>query len=187
MRSVLIGFALITALASCKGHREFREARKELKKERAERKNAQHVETEGRVDDFWQNEALFFAMGRTACFGTCPVYHFYVHKDGSAFYEGIAHVAREGRFEARASQDFLNRIQAAAEETGFMLMLDSYDNSLITDLPAIEFGLRLDGGALKRVLCRIQCPERLQVFAVQIDEWIEELEWQPVQPEKDRR
>ncbi len=187
MRSVLIGLVLLTTLASCKGHREFREARKELKKERAERKNAQNAETEGRIDSFWDNEALFFAMGRTACFGTCPVYHFYVHNDGSAFYEGIAHVPREGRFEAQASQDFLNRIQSAAEESGFMLMLDSYDNSLITDLPAIEFGLRQNGGTMKRILCRIQCPERLQDFAVQIDEWIEELEWQRVQSEQDRR
>ncbi len=63
---------ILIALAGCKGHREFKEARKQLKANRAEI-DAQMADTIGTAAPADPTD-LLFSMKRGYCFGTCPVF-----------------------------------------------------------------------------------------------------------------
>ncbi len=186
------GFILLTALllaggTSCKGHREFREARKELKAEKAERKAKQEQAMEekspdnngvAQTDHF--PDSLVFAMARTPCFGRCPTYEVQIYESGYATYSGESNVDRIGEYSAEPNPVLADSIIQKAQRIGFMMMLDSYDNSLVTDLPSTYFKLNI-GGQKKEIKCRISCPERLVEFGRAVEELLEESNWNRIQ------
>lgn len=179
---LLVAFSL---LLSCKGYREFRENRKELQAEKAERKANQPEQNESPAEEAKPlasastdqlPDSLFFGLSKTPCFGRCPTYELRLYKSGYATYRGENNVDRIGDFETNYQQALADSIQSYAQRIGFMFFLDNYDNQLVTDLPAIVFYLK-QGDTPKRIYCRISCPEELGEFADQVEEWIEELEW----------
>lgn len=165
-------FLLTFCLAGCKGHREFKEARKKLKADRAERKAEESKSTESEN----QEEIPVFSMQRGYCFGTCPVFEFKIYENGHATYTGTANVENIGNFKAENVQDLRDSILAAAENIGFTMLLDSYDNQFITDLPATSYTLKVDDRE-KVVLCRFECPKHLIDFGNQMQSWIEAVDW----------
>lgn len=174
---------LLFMLGACKGHREFREARKNLKAEKAERKAEREQEETPPAESLIEADAhqmpdsLFFGLSRTACFGTCPRYDLRLYQSGYATYRGHDHVERLGDFEAQYSPALADSIVDHAQRIGFMFLLDSYDNKLVTDLPATVFYLSIDDTP-KRIYCRIQCPESLGEFSRKVERLVEELDWQ---------
>lgn len=173
---------LLLMMTACKGHREFREARKNLKVEKAERKAEREQEATqpaislSQVELHQLPDSLFFGLGRTPCFGTCPAYELRLYQSGYTTYSGKGHVERIGEFEAQYAPALADSIVAYAQRIGFMFMLDNYDNSLVTDLPAVVFYLKVDDTP-KRIYCRISCPEELMDFTTQVERWTEELGW----------
>jgi len=181
----------LAVLTSCKGHREFREARKQLKAEKAERKAnpPQEESAPAEIPPISEAKAhqipdsLFFGMSRTPCFGQCPTYDLRLYSSGYATYTGNDHVERIGQFEAQYAPALADSIVAYSQRIGFMFMLDNYDNSLVTDLPAVVFYLKVDDTP-KRIYCRISCPEELMDFTTKVERWIEELEWREMKSGK---
>lgn len=166
-------FTLIMCFASCKGHREFKEARKNLKAERAERK-AEAANAAAPADSA---EIPVFSMQRGYCFGTCPVFEFKLFDDGTAFYTGTANVTNIGTFQAQNTQALRDSILSAAENIGFIMLLDSYDNQFITDLPATSYTLKVDDRQ-KVVVCRFECPKSLVDFGNRVQMWVEAVDWE---------
>lgn len=174
-------------LSGCKGYKEFRQARKELKVEKAERReNRDTVNAEaessqaetssnaGNAEQF--TDSLFFAMRRTPCFGTCPTFELKIYKSGLAAYHGQAHVYYIGEFETRFEPAALDSIKAKAERMGYMMLLDSYNNSMISDLPSAIYTFNFSGQK-KEILCRVGCPDRLVQFGKEMDDLIESVDW----------
>ena len=182
----LLVLILGAALISCKGYREFGEARKELKTEKAERKakreaeaNQSESETAPAVASEKEErfpDSLFFAMAKTPCFGRCPTYEVHLYKSGYATYHGQLNVDRLGQYEARYNPALADTITQRAQEIGIMMLLDSYNNSMITDLPSTIFQIQI-GVQKKEVLCRVSCPERLVEFGEEMEELIEQINW----------
>lgn len=168
---LLLAFCVI----GCKGHREFKEARKKLKAERAERK-AQAAIATAPADSIVMP---VFSMQRGYCFGTCPVFEFKIFEDGTALYTGTANVANIGTFKAQNTQTLRDSILSAADNIGFVMLLDSYDNQFITDLPATNYTLKVDDRQ-KVVVCRFECPKSLIDFGNQVQKWVEAVDWEIV-------
>lgn len=189
--SKISGLILFTAFllsvgTSCKGHREFREARKELKAEKAERKaeqeRAAEEATQGDAEVAQRDhfpDSLVFAMARTPCFGRCPTYELNIYESGYATYFGESNVDRIGEFSADIDPVLADSILQKAQRIGFMMMMDSYDNSLVTDLPSTFFKLNI-GGQKKEIKCRIGCPERLMEFGREVEELLNDGDWRRI-------
>lgn len=178
-------FVVFSLLLSCKGYREFRENRKELQAEKAERKANQQQEAQdspeetvhlASADSNQLPDSLFFGLSKTPCFGRCPTYELRLYKGGFSTWRGENNVDRMGDFEANYQQALADSILSYAQRIGFMFLLDNYDNQLVTDLPATVFYLK-QGDTPKRIYCRISCPEELGEFAEQVERWSDELEW----------
>lgn len=186
---MILRTTIIVVLASlflnCKGYREFREARKELQAEKAERKEqraAQEAQSNPEPPSEKEErfpDSLFFAMKKTPCFGRCPTYEVRLYQGGYATYKGESNVEREGDFDATYSDALRDSIVAKAQRIGIMMLLDSYDNQLVTDLPSTYFQIQI-GGQKKEVHCRIQCPERLVDFGKEVEEMILSIPWKRV-------
>lgn len=184
VRFVFVGLltaGLLISATSCKGYREFREARKELKVDKELR-----AETPTEVEEAPQQngrnhfaDSLAFGLQRTVCFGRCPTYELRIFESGYATYTGTANVERIGNFTARVNGSLIDSLHTQAQEIGIMMMLDEYNNNLITDLPAIVFKIQI-GGQKKMVYCRIQCPERLVEYGKYAEALIEQIDWELV-------
>jgi len=168
---LLLSFCFV----GCKGHREFKEARKKLKAERAERK-AEAANSSTPADSL---EIPVFSIQRGYCFGTCPVFEFKLFENGLATYTGTANVENIGTFQAKNTQALRDSILSAAENIGFIMLLDNYDNQFITDLPATTYSLKVDDRQ-KVVVCRFGCPESLIDFGNRVQKWVEAVEWEIV-------
>lgn len=185
LTGLLVLMALLIVSTSCKGYREFREARKELQIEKAERAEKHREATEAANENSADQteteqdhfpDSLFFAMQRTPCFGRCPTYEVNIYESGYATYSGESNVDRIGEYETWVSESMADSILKKAQDIGFMMMLDSYDNSLVTDLPSTYFKLNI-GGQKKEIKCRISCPERLVEFSKEVESLIDQVEW----------
>lgn len=111
---------------------------------------------------------------RTACFGTCPVYKFTLNHDGGCLYEGINFVDRIGVYRGKVSDSTaFSRIRSAAEQLDYFNLEESYDDSLVMDLPSTY--TLIDG---KGVLKRMGGPNLKPLYEA-IDQVIEEVDWKP--------
>ncbi len=111
---------------------------------------------------------------RTACFGTCPVYKFTLNHDGKCTYEGINFVDRIGFYRGTVDGNAaFMRIREVAEQLDYFALQESYDDSLVMDLPS--YYTLIDG---KGVLKRMGGPNLKALYDV-IDEVIEEVNWEP--------
>jgi len=165
---------ILIALAGCKGHREFKEARKELKAARAA-KETMITDSAGVVTPADPTD-LLFSMKRGYCFGACPVFELRLYENGSATYSGTANVSRIGNYSAVFTSALRDSILNATENIDFVMLLDSYDNQFITDLPATNYTLSVDDRQ-KNIVCRFGCPESLIEFGQKVELWIETVEW----------
>lgn len=187
IRLLLLSAIACGVIIGCKGHREFREARKNLKEVKAQReqakpevKAAQETEQETEKESYTSfPDSLFFGLGKSHCFGRCPVFYVKLYRSGYATWYGEMNVERLGKYEARYSDALRDSIIRKAQDIGFMFFLDQYDNSLIMDLPASYYQLKIDDTP-KNILCRVQCPEALYEFSESVEAWLEEIDWQPV-------
>jgi len=87
---------------------------------------------------------LVVTMERTPCFGTCPAYKLTVYGDGRVVYEGNMFVAVEGQQTTTISQDAVQELVAALENTEFFSLEDDY-SAPATDLPSTITTVTLDG------------------------------------------
>jgi hypothetical protein len=79
-------------------------------------------------------ENRLISIRKTQCFGDCPVYDFYINKDGKSFFNGKKYVVKEGKHEFQLSEKELQQLTSKIETSNFNSFKDVYDNPKITDL-----------------------------------------------------
>jgi hypothetical protein len=89
-------------------------------------------------------------LGRSGCFGTCPVYRVTLNVDGTAVYEGVAHVDRIGTFVGRVPFYDFAQLALLAERAGFMTLQERYAGSW-TDAETTRITIRARSGKEKTV------------------------------------
>ncbi len=113
---------------------------------------------------------------KTPCFGVCPQFEMVVMSDGKASYKGERNVDMVGVWTGEWSSKQIDRVMKAALEIGYFQLDDTYDNRLVTDLPATYTTLHLDGTD-KTIMNRYQGPKELQQVYTKLDEIIGEVKW----------
>lgn len=127
-------------------------------------------------------DSLFFALDRTPCFGRCPTYKVRIYEGGSATYEGIRSVEREGRFTGRVDRALMDALYARATAIGFFDMQDRYD-AQVTDLPSTIIRVKANGQD-KQVVGRVGTPPAFKAFATYADSLLNTVDWVKVEGEK---
>lgn len=79
-------------------------------------------------------ESRLISIRKTQCFGDCPVYDFYINKDGKAFFNGKKYVAKKGKHEFQLSEKELQELTSKIEKSNFSSFKDVYDNPKVMDL-----------------------------------------------------
>lgn len=89
-------------------------------------------------------------LSRSACMGTCPVYRVALNVDGTAAYEGLAHVERIGKFAGSVQFYDFAQLVLLAERAGFMTLQERYAGTWIDDATT-SLTIRTRKGQEKRV------------------------------------
>jgi hypothetical protein len=107
------------------------------------------------------------------CFGPCPAFELEVDADGSARFNGRAHIQPEGPHTGKWSTEELEELAEIAHDIRLDEKAGTYDNPRIMDLPAtrLVFGPH-------RVLDRINGPDLTALYA-RLDSLISTTEWTP--------
>jgi len=114
---------------------------------------------------------------RTACFGQCPSFDFYVQRDGKAFYEGRNFVDLIGTYQGTADLKEIQRVIEISDELGYQELEGKYDNQFISDLPSTQTII-----LGKMVLNRYQGPDLRKLYNG-IDSVIVKIDWRPYKEE----
>jgi hypothetical protein len=129
-----------------------------------------------------QEDSLFFALERTPCFGRCPTYKARINDDGTATYEGIRSVDREGRYTGHVDRAFMEALYARATAIRFFDLKDRYDSE-VTDLPSTIIHINAHGQD-KQVVGRVGTPQPFKAFAAYADSLLATVAWTKVEGAK---
>ena len=121
----------------------------------------------------------FFIMKRTPCFGRCPVYNLEIKQNGVAYLEGIQFFDFEGMRVAKMTETQLDQIRALADKYGYFEMEHVYD-APVTDLPSVTTAMYTRNGT-QWVYNRMEAPEALNQFQLEVETLIKDLQWSPVE------
>lgn len=125
-----------------------------------------------------QKDSLLIALEKTPCFGRCPVYKVRVYKSGFATYEGLNFTEKLGMYSSHFTEDEIARIFKSAAEIGYFSLDDKYDNPNVSDLPSTIVTLNSEEDK-KRIVARINTPEKLKIFLENLSVTLQEKDWQP--------
>ena len=130
---------------------------------------------------------LFASLERTACFGTCPMYKFWVYRDGVVVYRVIRFVENKepGYYKSVTTLAKMRALIEKAYETGFFAMNDIYpDVSVVVyDLPSTITYIN-EGGKIKEVRNgNYDSPAQLLVFEKYFDDLFTGAVWEWIVPE----
>lgn len=122
---------------------------------------------------------LQVSFHRSPCFGYCPTFKIEVFTDGTARYNGYAHVARLGGYTAKADATFMKRVVDKALSIKYLSLLDKYPvgDIAIADLPTVTTYIRI-GNDGKRVVDNHDSPKELREFEQWLEAEFETLSWQ---------
>lgn len=127
-------------------------------------------------------DSLYFSLERTPCFGRCPTYKVRINNDGTATYQGIRSVEREGTFTGKMDRAGMDALFARATAIGFFSMKDRYDSD-VTDLPSAIIRISANGQD-KKVTGRSGTPMAFKAFATYADSVIAQVTWVKVEEGK---
>ena len=116
----------------------------------------------------------------TPCFGQCPVFDFHVEENGRAYFNGKRFVEFEGKYTTKLTDDQLNLIFKKAKKIDFFELESVYDEENVMDLPATYVFLR-KGDQSKKIKARYNVPEDLKSYNRWLVDWIQTLQWTPVE------
>lgn len=126
-----------------------------------------------------QKEKIYFALKRTACFGTCPVFEFTLNEKGEATYEGSAHVDRIGLYKKTFNPEEVKKLSEAFEAAGFWNFKDKY-TSPITDHPT-TYVTYTKGSRTKAIEDYFGAPKELHNLEMLLDEMANTEGWVKVE------
>lgn len=125
-----------------------------------------------------KKDSLLIGFEKTPCFGRCPVYKVKVYQSGFATYEGLNFTEKLGMYSAHFTDEEIAGIFQSAAEIGYFTLDDKYDNQMISDLPSTISTLNSEDKK-KRIVARVNVPERLKNFHENLAITFQEKDWQP--------
>jgi Domain of unknown function (DUF6438) len=99
-----------------------------------------------------------------------PVYSVVINGDGLVLYKGRAFVVQEGRHEWQLSEDRIQAIALAIQDSGVLTLGKSESKSLTED-PRLVVAIRLPG-AKPVVVDNVEDAEALEVFVARIEKLV---------------
>lgn len=129
-------------------------------------------------EDLAEGDSLFASIKKGYCFGTCPVFEMKIYNSGFITYEGTANVELMGKHTGWATKEQMLVFFDKANETGYFLLEDEYDNPGVSDLPATTTSLVM-AGKRKTVRRRYGYPQTVVVFEKTFDQLVREINWSP--------
>lgn len=121
-------------------------------------------------------DTISYYYERTACFGQCPIFKFYVLKSGKAVYIGRNNVNRIGTYHTQLDSTSLQKIDKAAVSIGYFSFESVYDDPNKMDVPTkITIVPSKDGSC--KVVSRVKGPKSLETLYAAFDEVIESSQW----------
>jgi hypothetical protein len=115
----------------------------------------------------------------TRCYGTCPVFSYKIHEDGTARYEGKEYVENEGIYETTVSSADMEDLIEIFYKYNFFDFQDRYTDH-VSDLPTIYVYLSHDGKR-KKITDYHGAPESLKDMEIEIVEKLRSLKWKKVE------
>ncbi|MFM2000048.1 MAG: hypothetical protein RL204_1995 [Bacteroidota bacterium] len=132
------------------------------------------------VEATTSTDSIAYYYERTACYGQCPIFKFYVLKTGKAVYIGRNNVNRIGTYHTNLDNTSLQKIDKAAESIGYFSFDSIYDDPNKMDVPSkITVVPSKDGS--KKVMNRVKGPKSLESLYTAFDEVIESAQWKLVE------
>lgn len=126
-------------------------------------------------------EDLFFGMYRSPCFGQCPVYNLDIKMDGTAILEGKRFFDHIGFYRTKIDEPTRLKILELADRYGYFDFNNVYDQQ-VTDVASTLTILRNED-KVHWVYDRMDSPQELRQFELEIETIIKDLQWQPMETE----
>lgn len=123
-------------------------------------------------------DSLVISFDKTPCFGRCPTYKVKVYASGFATYEGLNFSERMGLYSTRFTPEQIDKIYQAAKEIGYFNLKSEYNDPLVTDLPSTISRIHYNGED-KRIMARMNVPEKLKIFHENLAVSLLEKDWKP--------
>ncbi len=124
---------------------------------------------------------LIASMQRTSCYGKCPEFEAKVFGNGLVLYDGKAHVAREGLYEAYVLQAQIDSLMSQAEQLSYFDMAQKYPKSgyIMGELPSTITYVK-QGAKEHKITNNHNAPKSLQKYEAYFETLLDELDWRPV-------
>ena len=101
-----------------------------------------------------------FTLEMTPCYGTCPSYKVVIFENDSLAYEGMGHVAKEGKVSKQLPKGTVNKLVEKFRGANFFKFKNQYTSSM-TDFPTTYISFT-DRGITKKIMDYYKAPESLK-------------------------
>lgn len=128
-------------------------------------------------DSTVEEHDVFAYIKKTPCFGMCPTYEMTIFQDGTAVYEGIAHVDKIGKFKATFSKEEIENIKKMVDSINYFDFKEEYVAPHITDLPTTYTQMSYGGKSLK-IKTYGEAPPSLMRFQSYLHQIMERTDWE---------
>jgi Domain of unknown function (DUF6438) len=113
-----------------------------------------------------------FALELTPCYGTCPSYKIIVFENDSLVYEGMRHVAKEGKMSKQLSKGTVNQLIDKFRGANFFKFQNQYTSNM-TDFPTTYISFT-DKGITKKIMDYYKAPESLRQLETLISDLVKD-------------
>lgn len=97
-----------------------------------------------------EDKKIEISMERTMCYGPCPVYKVTFCSDGTAYYEGEAHVEKLGIYKGIIDDNDFESLLTLMEKLSFKGLSDEYSTP-VTDCANTITTMLVNGDEVKKV------------------------------------
>jgi hypothetical protein len=101
-----------------------------------------------------------FTLELTPCYGTCPSYKVIVFENDSLIYEGLQHVAKEGKISKKLPKGTVNQLVEKFRVANFFKFQNQYTSNM-SDFPTTYISFT-DKGVTKKIMDYYKAPESLR-------------------------
>ena len=130
------------------------------------------VADKGKINTITSIPQAIFALEMTPCYGTCPSYKVVVFENDSLTYEGMRHVAKEGKMSKKLPKGTVNKLVEKFKAANFFKFQNQYTSN-ISDFPTTYISFT-DGGITKKIMDYYKAPESLKQVEKLISDLVKE-------------
>lgn len=128
---------------------------------------------------------VVITLGRTECFGACPIYKLTIKGDGTVEYEGEQFVAITGTVTSAISAEDVRKLVSEFEKVDYFSLNNSYTSEDVTDSPSANTSITIGGRqkSINHYLGDDSTPPKLTILEDKIDDITNSDQWISKKPE----